>query len=117
MVGKAHCAHMGTLHPSRRLSLLSGPSKPFTPSKYHTVYCAFWGEILEALLLVEFQQINGPVAEKHLTQGHLLGVKRDTSPSRYHPARFQVAYNPAQSTSRRLLLQSSPEEMGGGCEL
>ena len=48
MLGKAHCTHMRTLAPIRRLSLLSCPSKPFEFSKYHTVYCAFWGEILEA---------------------------------------------------------------------
>ena len=98
-------------------SLLSCPNKPFTPSKYHTVYCAFWREILEALLLVEFHQIKGHMADQRLTQGHLLSVKRDTSPNRYHPAHFQATYNPAQSPSRRLLLQSSPKEMGGGCEL
>ena len=124
VVGKAHCVHMRTPTVYTRTpytpsdaSLLSCPNKPFAPSKYHTVYCAFWREILEALLLVEFHQIKGHMADQRLTQGHLLSVKRDTSPSRYHPAHFQATYNLAQSPSRRLLLQSSPKEMGGGCEL
>lgn len=81
VVGKDHCAYTRTLHPNTRLSLLSSPSKPFTPSNYHTVYCAFCSEILEASLLVEFHQIKGLVAEQRLTQGHLLGVRRDTSPA------------------------------------
>ena len=111
MLGKAHCTHMRTLAPIRRLSLLSCPSKPFAFSKYHTVYCAFWGEILEA----SFWQSSTGSRALWMTSTSLRAIS--WASSQYRPACFQAAYLPAQSFSRRLLLQSSPEEMGGVCEL
>ena len=69
------------LGPSLSLSLilLHGWSlqKEFTPVKYFSIDRVFRNETLDNTHLAEFNQIEGVVADRNLTLGHLMGILRE----------------------------------------
>ena len=49
----------------------------FQPAKYFSIDRVFRNETLDATHLAEFHQIEGVVADRNLTLGHLMGVLRE----------------------------------------
>ncbi|XP_065184182.1 phenylalanine--tRNA ligase alpha subunit-like [Sycon ciliatum] len=67
----------------------------FKPAKYFSIDRVFRNESLDATHLAEFHQIEGVVADRNLTLGHLMGILREF----FHKLgirklRFKPAYNP-----------------------
>lgn len=48
----------------------------FTPVKYFSIDRVFRNETLDATHLAEFHQVEGVVADRGLTLGHLMGILR-----------------------------------------
>merc|ERR1712183_867230 len=48
--------------------------KPFRPAKYFSIDRVFRNETLDATHLAEFHQVEGVVADKNLSLGHLIGI-------------------------------------------
>ncbi|NWV40161.1 SYFA ligase, partial [Grantiella picta] len=71
------------------------PQEKFTPVKYFSIDRVFRNETLDATHLAEFHQVEGVVADKGLTLGHLMGTLRQFfTKLGISQLRFKPAYNP-----------------------
>jgi len=76
-------------------SLPSGQQKPFKPVKLFSIDRVFRNETLDATHLAEFHQVEGVVADRNITLGHLLGtIKQFFRRLGIEQIRFKPAYNP-----------------------
>lgn len=67
----------------------------FTPAKYFSIDRVFRNEALDATHLAEFHQIEGLVADRDLSLGHLMGIIRSFFKKLgIRKLRFKPAYNP-----------------------
>ncbi|NXT75216.1 SYFA ligase, partial [Zapornia atra] len=67
----------------------------FTPVKYFSIDRVFRNESLDATHLAEFHQVEGVVADRGLTLGHLMGTLRQFfTKMGITQLRFKPAYNP-----------------------
>ncbi|NWU92626.1 SYFA ligase, partial [Upupa epops] len=67
----------------------------FTPVKYFSIDRVFRNESLDATHLAEFHQVEGVVADRGLTLGHLMGTLREFfTKLGLSQLRFKPAYNP-----------------------
>ncbi|NXX86370.1 SYFA ligase, partial [Urocolius indicus] len=67
----------------------------FSPVKYFSIDRVFRNESLDATHLAEFHQVEGLVADRGLTLGHLMGIlKQFFSKLGITQLRFKPAYNP-----------------------
>ncbi|XP_056366187.1 phenylalanine--tRNA ligase alpha subunit [Oenanthe melanoleuca] len=67
----------------------------FTPVKYFSIDRVFRNESLDATHLAEFHQVEGVVADRGLTLGHLMGILRQFfTKLGISQLRFKPAYNP-----------------------
>ncbi|NWW22056.1 SYFA ligase, partial [Falcunculus frontatus] len=67
----------------------------FTPVKYFSIDRVFRNESLDATHLAEFHQVEGVVADRGLTLGHLMGTLRQFfTKLGISQLRFKPAYNP-----------------------
>uniref|UniRef100_A0A493TUZ0 phenylalanine--tRNA ligase n=2 Tax=Anas TaxID=8835 RepID=A0A493TUZ0_ANAPP len=67
----------------------------FTPVKYFSIDRVFRNESLDATHLAEFHQVEGVVADRGLTLGHLMGTLREFfTKLGITKLRFKPAYNP-----------------------
>ncbi|NWT79477.1 SYFA ligase, partial [Lanius ludovicianus] len=71
------------------------PQEKFTPVKYFSIDRVFRNESLDATHLAEFHQVEGVVADRGLTLGHLMGILRQFfTKLGISQLRFKPAYNP-----------------------
>ncbi|NWV64907.1 SYFA ligase, partial [Malurus elegans] len=71
------------------------PQEKFTPVKYFSIDRVFRNESLDATHLAEFHQVEGVVADRGLTLGHLMGTLRQFfTKLGISQLRFKPAYNP-----------------------
>ncbi|NXD46730.1 SYFA ligase, partial [Copsychus sechellarum] len=74
---------------------VSPPQEKFTPVKYFSIDRVFRNESLDATHLAEFHQVEGVVADRGLTLGHLMGTLRQFfTKLGISQLRFKPAYNP-----------------------
>lgn len=67
----------------------------FTPKKYFSIDKVYRNEALDATHLAEFHQIEGLIADRDLTLGHLIGVLKEFfTKLGITQLRFKPAYNP-----------------------
>ncbi|NWY22945.1 SYFA ligase, partial [Aphelocoma coerulescens] len=67
----------------------------FSPVKYFSIDRVFRNESLDATHLAEFHQVEGVVADRGLTLGHLMGILRQFfTKLGISQLRFKPAYNP-----------------------
>ena len=59
---------------SSRMLYKLAQQKPFKPMRYFSIDRVFRNESLDATHLAEFHQVEGVVADKNLTLGHLIGT-------------------------------------------
>jgi len=77
--------------------------KPFTPAKYFSIDRVFRNETLDATHLAEFHQIEGVVADKNLSLGHLIGILHQFFQKLgMEKLRFKPAYNPYTEPSMEI---------------
>ncbi|NXT02686.1 SYFA ligase, partial [Jacana jacana] len=77
------------------LCYLFPPQEKFSPVKYFSIDRVFRNESLDATHLAEFHQVEGVVADRGLTLGHLMGILRQFfSKMGISQLRFKPAYNP-----------------------
>jgi phenylalanyl-tRNA synthetase alpha chain len=75
----------------------------FTPRKYFSIDRVFRNETLDATHLAEFHQVEGLVADRDLTLGHLIGVIQAFFRSiGIEDVRFKPAYNPYTEPSMEI---------------
>ncbi|XP_015472109.1 phenylalanine--tRNA ligase alpha subunit [Parus major] len=78
-----------------RCFLPSPRQEKFTPVKYFSIDRVFRNESLDATHLAEFHQVEGVVADRGLTLGHLMGILRQFfTKLGISQLRFKPAYNP-----------------------
>ncbi|NXA92090.1 SYFA ligase, partial [Melanocharis versteri] len=71
------------------------PQEKFTPVKYFSIDRVFRNESLDATHLAEFHQVEGLVADRGLTLGHLMGtIRQFFTKLGISQLRFKPAYNP-----------------------
>jgi len=77
--------------------------KPFQPAKYFSIDRVFRNESLDATHLAEFHQIEGVIADKNLSLGHLIGVLYAFFKKLgMEKLRFKPAYNPYTEPSMEI---------------
>merc|ERR1740128_1025724 len=77
--------------------------KEFKPSKYFSIDRVFRNETLDATHLAEFHQVEGLVADRGLTLGHLMGVIDEFFKKLgIEQIRFKPAYNPYTEPSMEI---------------
>ena len=77
--------------------------KPFRPAKYFSIDRVFRNETLDATHLAEFHQIEGVVADKNLSLGHLIGILYAFFKKLgMEKLRFKPAYNPYTEPSMEI---------------
>ena len=77
--------------------------KEFTPVKYFSIDRVFRNETLDATHLAEFHQVEGVVADRGLTLGHLIGVLHEFfGRLGMTRLRFKPAYNPYTEPSMEI---------------
>jgi len=87
---------------SRMLHKLAS-QKPFQPAKYFSIDRVFRNETLDATHLAEFHQIEGVVADKDLSLGHLIGILHSFFKKLgIEKLRFKPAYNPYTEPSMEI---------------
>ncbi len=75
----------------------------FTPRKYFSIDRVFRNETLDATHLAEFHQVEGLVADRDLTLGHLIGVIQTFFKNiGIDDVRFKPAYNPYTEPSMEI---------------
>ncbi len=81
----------------------NGEKGEFVPKKYFSIDRVFRNEAMDATHLCEFHQVEGLVADRNLTLGHLIGVIR-TFFERIgiSQLRFKPAYNPYTEPSMEI---------------
>ncbi|NXW66685.1 SYFA ligase, partial [Eurystomus gularis] len=81
--------------PTHSLILPPAPQEKFTPVKCFSIDRVFRNESLDATHLAEFHQVEGLVADRGLTLGHLMGILRQFfTKLGITQLRFKPAYNP-----------------------
>ncbi|KAK7099872.1 phenylalanine--tRNA ligase alpha subunit A-like [Littorina saxatilis] len=88
---------------SARMLYKLAQEKTFRPVKYFSIDRVFRNENLDATHLAEFHQIEGVVADRGLTLGHLMGIIQEF----FHKLgirrlRFKPAYNPYTEPSMEI---------------
>jgi len=77
--------------------------KPFQPSKYFSIDRVFRNESLDATHLAEFHQVEGVVADRNLSLGHLIGILYAFFKKLgMEKLRFKPAYNPYTEPSMEI---------------
>ncbi|NXO46516.1 SYFA ligase, partial [Locustella ochotensis] len=85
----------GGVPPAPPPSPCGSPQEKFTPVKYFSIDRVFRNESLDATHLAEFHQVEGVVADRGLTLGHLMGTLRQFfTKLGISQLRFKPAYNP-----------------------
>lgn len=75
----------------------------FTPKKYFSIDRVFRNEAMDATHLCEFHQVEGMVADRDLTLGHLIGIIRTFFEAiGITQLRFKPAYNPYTEPSMEI---------------
>lgn len=75
----------------------------FTPKKYFSIDRVFRNEAMDATHLCEFHQVEGLVADRNLTLGHLIGlIKAFFEKIGITQLRFKPAYNPYTEPSMEI---------------
>lgn len=75
----------------------------FTPKKYFSIDRVFRNEAMDATHLCEFHQVEGMVADRGLTLGHLIGtIKTFFEKIGITQLRFKPAYNPYTEPSMEI---------------
>ena len=75
----------------------------FTPKKYFSIDRVFRNEAMDATHLCEFHQVEGLVADRNLTLGHLIGtIKTFFEKIGITQLRFKPAYNPYTEPSMEI---------------
>jgi len=78
-------------------------ARPFRPAKYFSIDRVFRNETLDATHLAEFHQIEGVVADKDLSLGHLIGILHEFFKKLgMEKLRFKPAYNPYTEPSMEI---------------
>ncbi|NXU93387.1 SYFA ligase, partial [Xiphorhynchus elegans] len=84
-----------TTSASARALFQLAQQEKFTPVKYFSIDRVFRNESLDATHLAEFHQVEGVVADRGLTLGHLMGTLRQFfTKLGISQLRFKPAYNP-----------------------
>ncbi|NXW73846.1 SYFA ligase, partial [Hirundo rustica] len=84
-----------TTSASARALFRLAQQEKFTPVKYFSIDRVFRNESLDATHLAEFHQVEGVVADRGLTLGHLMGTLRQFfTKLGISQLRFKPAYNP-----------------------
>lgn len=87
----------------KRSSGASGDDKEFKPLKFFSIDRVFRNETLDATHLAEFSQIEGVVADRNLTLGHLMGmIKAFFEKLGINDIRFKPTYNPYTEPSMEM---------------
>eukprot|EP01038_Epipyxis_sp_PR26KG_P008499 gene8499-11490_t len=77
--------------------------KEFTPKKYFSIDRVFRNEAMDATHLCEFHQVEGLIADRNLTLGHLIGtIKAFFEKIGITQLRFKPAYNPYTEPSMEI---------------
>ncbi|NWS50388.1 SYFA ligase, partial [Probosciger aterrimus] len=80
---------------SARMLYRLAQQERFSPVKYFSIDRVFRNESLDATHLAEFHQVEGVVADRGLTLGHLMGILRQFfTKLGITQLRFKPAYNP-----------------------
>ncbi|KAM8987168.1 phenylalanine--tRNA ligase alpha subunit [Ara ararauna] len=80
---------------SARMLYRLAQQEKFSPVKYFSIDRVFRNESLDATHLAEFHQVEGVVADRGLTLGHLMGILRQFfTKLGISQLRFKPAYNP-----------------------
>jgi len=80
---------------SARMLHAIGQKQPFEPCKLFSIDRVFRNETLDATHLAEFHQVEGVIADRNITLGHLLGImKTFFGRLGLEKLRFKPAYNP-----------------------
>ncbi|NWZ02433.1 SYFA ligase, partial [Loxia curvirostra] len=87
----------------------------FSPVKYFSIDRVFRNESLDATHLAEFHQVEGLVADRGLTLGHLMGILRQFfTKLGISQLRFKPAYNPYTEPSMEVFSYHEGEGGLGG---
>lgn len=85
---------------SSRMLYLLAREETFTPKKYFSIDRVFRNETLDATHLAEFHQIEGLVADRNLSLGHLKGMIHEFFKKMgMHQLRFKPTHNPYTTPS------------------
>lgn len=85
---------------SSRMLYLLAQEKEFTPRKYFSIDRVFRNETLDATHLAEFHQIEGMVADRNLSLGHLKGIIHEFFKKMgMDKLRFKPTHNPYTTPS------------------
>lgn len=88
---------------STRMLYKLAQQKEFRPAKYFSIDRVFRNETLDATHLAEFHQIEGVVADKNLSLGHLIGIIHEFFKKLgIEKLRFKPAYNPYTEPSMEI---------------
>lgn len=88
---------------AQMLHKLANQEGGFTPKKYFSVDRVFRNEAMDATHLCEFHQVEGLVADRGLTLGHLIGtIKQFFEKIGITEVRFKPAYNPYTEPSMEI---------------
>ncbi|CAE7603918.1 unnamed protein product [Symbiodinium microadriaticum] len=88
---------------AQMLHRLANQEGGFTPQKYFSIDRVFRNETMDATHLCEFHQVEGLVADRNLTLGHLIGTIRTFFEKiGITQLRFKPAYNPYTEPSMEI---------------
>lgn len=88
---------------STRMLYKLAKKTPFRPAKYFSIDRVYRNESLDATHLAEFHQIEGVVADKDLSLGHLIGILHEFFRKLgIEKLRFKPAYNPYTEPSMEI---------------
>ncbi|KAL7674155.1 hypothetical protein ACOME3_000435 [Neoechinorhynchus agilis] len=88
---------------SARMLFKLATEKPFRPAKYFSIDRVFRNETQDATHLAEFHQVEGLIADRNLTLGHLIGtIKQFYDRIGLKNLRFKPAYNPYTEPSMEI---------------
>jgi len=88
---------------SARMLRALAQEKEFRPVKYFSIDRVFRNETLDATHLAEFHQVEGLVADRGLTLGHLMGIIHEFFKKLgIEQVRFKPAYNPYTEPSMEI---------------
>ncbi|XP_057299763.1 phenylalanine--tRNA ligase alpha subunit-like [Hydractinia symbiolongicarpus] len=103
MESKKNILRTHTTAVSSRMLYKLAQQQPFRPAKYFSIDRVFRNESLDATHLAEFHQIEGLVADKDLSLGHLIGLLYEFFKKLgIEKLRFKPAYNPYTEPSMEI---------------
>uniref|UniRef100_A0A8C0B7M5 phenylalanine--tRNA ligase n=1 Tax=Buteo japonicus TaxID=224669 RepID=A0A8C0B7M5_9AVES len=104
-----------TTSASARVLYQLARQEKFSPVKYFSIDRVFRNESLDATHLAEFHQVEGVVADRGLTLGHLMGTLRQFfTKLGITQLRFKPAYNPYTEPSMEVFSYHKGEGAPGG---